>query len=592
MKKSRFLLTALLCVAGVSGVAYVFAQPPHERETVKLVKLHDRDGDGWLNEEERETARGKIKSEQRFDFDVRGMPRQFGRGGEMPEPTKGQTVSKESVRPQPGDLYDTSVLRTIFMDFASDDWETELETFHNTDVEVSATLTVDGKTLPNCGIRFRGASSYSHVPAGRKRSFNVSVDMADDDQRLLGYKTLNLLNAHGDDSLLSTVLYSHIARQYIPAPKANLVRVVVNGEDWGIYTNVEQYNKDFLKANFGSKKEARWKVHGSPRGGGGLDYRGEDLANYEHPYELKSGGQNSVAKLMAFCRLLDETPADQLPKKLEKVCDVDGLLWFLALDVGLINGDGYWVRASDYSIYLDEDDKFHFIPHDMNEAFRPARGGPGGPGPGGHGPGGPGRGRPDGRGDFGFGGPPPGGPDRARLGDDRPPRSGERRPMRGGPERGGPGERRPERGGPPPFGPPPFGPPPFGAPDASSVALDPLVAMNSPDKPLYSKVLAVPKYREQFLANLKTLADQSLNWSKLQPLIESQVNLIEPIVKGETHSLTTHQRFLAMTSGDDRPVALTPAESRGPRNAPSLKSFIEGRSEFLLNYEPPKNSSK
>jgi hypothetical protein len=48
--------------------------------------------------------------------------------------------------------------------------------------------------------------------------------LADGKQRLYGYKNLNLLNAHEDASLLHTALYSHIARQYIPAPKANLVR--------------------------------------------------------------------------------------------------------------------------------------------------------------------------------------------------------------------------------------------------------------------------------------------------------------------------------------------------------------------------------
>ena len=69
--------------------------------------------------------------------------------------------------------------------------------------------------------------------------------------------------------------------------------------------------------------------------------------------------------------------------------DVDGVLWFLALDNALINSDGYWTRASDYTLYLDEKGKFHVIPHDMNEAFRPA-GGPGMGGPG------------------GFRGPPPG----------------------------------------------------------------------------------------------------------------------------------------------------------------------------------------
>ena len=34
-----------------------------------------------------------------------------------------------------------------------------------------------------------------------------------------------------------------------------------------MYTNVQQFNKQFLKENYGSSKGARWKVDGSPRGG-------------------------------------------------------------------------------------------------------------------------------------------------------------------------------------------------------------------------------------------------------------------------------------------------------------------------------------
>jgi len=63
--------------------------------------------------------------------------------------------------------------------------------------------------------------------------------------------------------------------------------------------------------------------------------------------------------------------------------DIDSALWFLALDVALINNDGYWVRSSDYTIFLDDKGKFHIVPHDMNEAFHGAMGGPGMGGPGG-----------------------------------------------------------------------------------------------------------------------------------------------------------------------------------------------------------------
>ncbi|MCM2374996.1 CotH kinase family protein [Aporhodopirellula aestuarii] len=493
-----------------------------------------------------------------------------GQGGNRPPTSPGIEIDKSSVEPLDADLYDPTALRTIFIDFANPDWESELEDFHGTDVDVAATVTVDGVEYPNCGIHFRGKSSYGMVPAGYKRSLNVSMDMADEDQSLLGYKTLNLLNGSSDESMMSTVLYSHIARQYTPAPKANFVRVVINGEYWGVYSNTQQFNKEFLKENYGSSKGARWKVSGSPRGGGGLDYRGDDPANYQYPYEQKSGGKKSLAKLIELCRILDQSPTEELPAALEPIVDMDELLWFLALDNGLINSDGYWIRASDYSIYLDDNDVFHFLPHDMNEAFR-AAGGPGGGGPGG-GRGGPGGGR-------GMGGPGMGGP-------------GMGGPGMGGPGMGGPDMRGPERGGPDDVagrggrggmrGPSQGGPPQGGqAMEAgSALELDPLIGLNDASKPLRSKVLAVPKYREQYLSNLRQLADESLDWTKIGPFVQQQASLIDEAVKTETRKLGSYEAFVAATS--ETHASTENAEPRGGHGAMNLKEFADGRRAYLL----------
>src|SRR5690606_37038522 len=102
---------------------------------------------------------------------------------------------------------------------------------------------------PGVGVHFRGASSFMMIPAGSKRSLNLSFDTVDDEQRLYGYKTLNLLNGNGDPSMLSSVLYSEMARENLPAPKANLVEVVINGESWGVFANVQQFDKVFLEEN-------------------------------------------------------------------------------------------------------------------------------------------------------------------------------------------------------------------------------------------------------------------------------------------------------------------------------------------------------
>jgi Ca2+-binding EF-hand superfamily protein len=352
-----------------------------------LFKEADKDRDGKLDEKELGAALALLSPAPAFG------PGGFGGRGNAPPPKPGPRVRPADVKSYPKEsLYEPTVLRTLFLEFEDKDWEQELADFYHTDVEVPATLVVDGRKYPNVGVRFRGTSSYFTVGAGYKRSLNVSLDFVDKKQRLHGHKTLNLLNSHDDPGFLSTVLYSHVARKYIPTPRANFVKVVLNGESWGVYVNAQQFNKEFIAENYKTTRGARWKVQGSPGGGGGLEYLGEDVGEYKRrPYRIKSKDAEKSWKALAnLCRVLNKTPAEKLESALKPILDVDGVLWFLALDNALINNDGYWVRASDYCLYRDPKGKFHVIPHDMNEAFGPAEGFGFGPG---FGPGGPGAGR-------------------------------------------------------------------------------------------------------------------------------------------------------------------------------------------------------
>ena len=100
----------------------------------------------------------------------------------------------------------------------------EMEAFYRTDVAVPADLTVDGKLYKNVGLKFRGNSSFRSVSRDLKRSMNLYIDHKHSDQKLLGYKTLNLLNANSDPTFMREVIYSHVARNYIPAFKGNAKR--------------------------------------------------------------------------------------------------------------------------------------------------------------------------------------------------------------------------------------------------------------------------------------------------------------------------------------------------------------------------------
>jgi hypothetical protein len=339
---------------------------------VKLLEQFDVDKNGRLNTEERKAA---------YEFRTATPGRGGGRGAALPPAQPGERLTPAGVKvvAATAPLYDPFTLHTLFIEFRDAEWEKMMVAFNNTDVDIPANVRMDGKEYEDVGVHFRGASSFNMgVSDGYKRSMNLSIDWVKDNQDIKSYGTLNLLNAHVDPTFLRTVLYQHIMRAYIPAPKANYARVVINGESWGIYISAQQFNKDFAKEHYGNADGARWHVPGSPGGTAGLRYLGDDPAAYKTLYAIKSADDpKSWAALVNLTKVLDQTPPDRLVAALTPILDIDGALKLLAIENALINNDGIWTRASDYNIYLDEKGKFHLIPHDANETFLRPTGGRG-----------------------------------------------------------------------------------------------------------------------------------------------------------------------------------------------------------------------
>jgi hypothetical protein len=288
---------------------------------------------------------------------------------------------------------------------------------------------------------------------------------------------------------------------------------------------------------------------------------------------------------------------DELEAALSPILDIDSLLWFLACDIALINGDGYWIRSSDYTLYLDEKGKFHVVPHDMNECFRQ----PMGPGMGGGGP-------------RMMAMPRPGEVLPGFLADSLNLSAEQRKKlaelqretdgklgalltaeqkkqledmksaapiMMGSP--GGPGGFP----GGPPMGPGgggfPGGPPMGrgGRGDAvmmvggaaGGLALDPLTGLNDDRKPLRSKVLQVPKFRSQYLKNVYTIANEQLDWNNLGPVVAGFRTLLEAEVKADTKKLESFESFISTTADN-------PGPGRGREMA--IRTFADQRRKALL----------
>ena len=309
---------------------------------------------------------------------------------------------------QEEDFYDETILRTLQLEFSQSDWWSQLTDNYQTKQNISATLIVDDATYEGVGVRFRGNTSYMMTGDSQKKSFNIEIDYTDEDQRLMGYKTLNLINCMSDATFMREVLYSNLCRQVIPSAKANFVKLEINGENWGIYANVQQLNAEFIEDWFPSNNGTRWRAEGNmgggDMGGGGgraprgtmeggtnevavlaeiaeggvtsglaaLTWLGTDSADYEAVYELKNTGQDDPwASLIQACDVLNNTPIDQLADELKYVLNVDRALWLCAFEIIFTDDDGYVnKRGSDYCLYYEpETGRLHLIQYDGNECM-------------------------------------------------------------------------------------------------------------------------------------------------------------------------------------------------------------------------------
>ena len=268
------------------------------------------------------------------------------------------------------DFYDPNTVQTIELTVEDADWQRQLDSMRlNGGGYLLATARINGKQLTNVGVRYRGNKSYA--PGKDRNPLHLKLNYIDKNQDYNGYQTVKLSSALRDPSMVREVLSYEIARDYMPAPRANYAKVTVNGKDYGIYVNVEPVNQRFLNEHYGTSDGAFFKASGNsdgaPRGCkngvfGNLQYD-ENIRCYLHNWEqISDGGWNQLIELTR--RL------DQDPDRLAEILDVDQTLWMLAFNNVLVNLNSYTGKESqNFYLYQDSTGRFHPIIWDLNLSF-------------------------------------------------------------------------------------------------------------------------------------------------------------------------------------------------------------------------------
>jgi hypothetical protein len=264
-------------------------------------------------------------------------------------------------RPSAG-FYDQSLVRNISLNFSQSNYWTLLTNNYSSHTDLMATMTVDGVTYDSVGVRFKGQTSYSQV-SGQKKSFNITTDFLIPGQDIMGYNITNLNNCFQDPSFLREVFYQNQIRNHIPAAKSSFVKLYINGANWGLYPNVQQLNKDYLKEWFFNNDGSNWRADRPSGGMGGgwgdgtaaLNFLTTDTTTYQQYYMLKSSSKvHPWDDLVTTCQVLDTTPLTNLEATLSDYMDLDRTLWFLGSEILFSDDDSYVYKGKmDYYCYFD-----------------------------------------------------------------------------------------------------------------------------------------------------------------------------------------------------------------------------------------------
>jgi hypothetical protein len=182
-------------------------------------------------------------------------------------------------------------------------------------IYVPATMRWRNLEIPNVGVRFKGDSS-SQPQQTHKRSYLIKFSHYETDQRFLGMERVALDNGVQFGSLFSEPIVTEILRDLnIPASHCNHAQLFLNGEDHGVYVNVERIDESFLQRCFGSASGALYKVH-QPGPGANLAEAGPRLDDYKSCFSAKTEkAKEAYADLVGLIQALGDgknTPYEQV----------------------------------------------------------------------------------------------------------------------------------------------------------------------------------------------------------------------------------------------------------------------------------------
>lgn len=261
-------------------------------------------------------------------------------------------------------IFDDTRIHTVNLFMTEEDWKSILDDSRG-DEPRRATVTIDGVTITNAGVRPSGESS--RVPGNTKMSMRIDFD-AFEKKKLGGFDTIKVSGSWDDPFVARDRLAYWCYRQFLPSPREVPGQLYVNGQPRGVYEIEEVWGKESLKPRFADASGTLYRI----RGLAGMDpyaYRGPDPALYV-PLPWDAKGNHVTEEHLVIGKALEALNAT--PTRLEEAFDVENVLTYFALSALLSNTDGFLsgFEVDDHYQYHDPTTgRFVMLPWDADNTF-------------------------------------------------------------------------------------------------------------------------------------------------------------------------------------------------------------------------------
>lgn len=298
-----------------------------------------------------------------------------------------------------GTFLNPAIVHTLAVTFDQTDYEAMIDTYSSTgDKEwISASVTIDGTTYDEVGLRLKGNSSLMGLRSGGNggggmgggMNSDVSADSPQslpwlirfdkniDDQSHDGLFQLVIRSSNSETALNEAVALNLLTEAGLASQLAAYTAFSINGSEEVLRLAIENPKEPWMAAHFSAdgllyKSEAE----------GDWSYRGDDPTSYVDVFDLEAGDHGSdeenFTPLTSFLDFINTSDDETFAAELADRLDVDGFATYLAMMDLVANTDDIDGPGNNSYLYADPDtEQMTVVPWDLNLAFSGGFGGGG-----------------------------------------------------------------------------------------------------------------------------------------------------------------------------------------------------------------------